>query len=114
VQDGLANNNIVSIDQDKAGQLWVGTTNGLNQFDGNRFLTYTTRDGAAEQSDYLAGRRSRGQRLDRTAGGVSRFADGHFSSFRLGDGLANEIILSIFEDREGSLWLGTESGGLSC
>ncbi|PYS62570.1 MAG: hypothetical protein DMF76_08790 [Acidobacteria bacterium] len=48
-----------------------------------------------------------------TAGGLSRFANKHFSSFRLGDALTNESILSTFEDREGSLWIGTESGGLS-
>jgi len=111
VQDGLANNNIVSIDQDKAGQLWVGTTNGLNQFDGNRFLTYTTRDGLPNNRIISLAVDREGSVWIGTAGGVSRFADGHFSSFRLGDGLANEIILSIFEDREGSLWLGTESGG---
>jgi ligand-binding sensor domain-containing protein len=41
MQDGLANNTVLSIDQDRE-NIWVGTTDGLSQFNGGRFLTYTT------------------------------------------------------------------------
>ncbi len=112
-QDGLVDNNVVSIDQDLDGHVWIGTANGLNRLDGDQFLTYTTRDG-------LPNNRITSLKTDRegsiwigTGGGLSRFTEGHLSNFRAGDRLANEIILSIFEDREGSLWIGTESDGLS-
>src|SRR6202021_3697902 len=34
-------------------------------------------------------------------------------SFFPGSGLAANRILSLYEDREGSLWIGTDSGGLN-
>jgi ligand-binding sensor domain-containing protein/two-component sensor histidine kinase len=41
VEDGLASNNVYSIWQDKKGYLWVGTSNGLQRFDGKYFLSFT-------------------------------------------------------------------------
>ena len=38
--EGLSNNNVLSITQDKQGFLWFATEEGLNKFDGTRFITY--------------------------------------------------------------------------
>jgi ligand-binding sensor domain-containing protein len=35
--DGLASNNVMSIQQDKAGFMWFATDNGLQRYDGARF-----------------------------------------------------------------------------
>lgn len=43
--DGLANNIVSSIVQDKKGFLWVGTYGGLNRYDGREFKTYTMANG---------------------------------------------------------------------
>ena len=40
VEEGLSNNYVVSIAQDKLGFLWFATEEGLNKFDGTRFITY--------------------------------------------------------------------------
>ncbi|NDV80624.1 two-component regulator propeller domain-containing protein [Bacteroides sp. 51] len=40
VEKGLSNNYVVSIAQDKRGFLWFATDEGLNKFDGTRFITY--------------------------------------------------------------------------
>jgi ligand-binding sensor domain-containing protein len=48
-----------------------------------------------------------------TNGGLSRFRDGHFTNYRKQDGLSNELIRAIYEDREGGLWVGTRGGGLN-
>ncbi len=39
---GLASNVTYTIHQDKQGFIWVGTANGLQRFDGNRFISYGT------------------------------------------------------------------------
>lgn len=40
IEQGLFNNYVVSITQDKQGFLWFATEEGLNKFDGTRFITY--------------------------------------------------------------------------
>ena len=40
IEKGLSNNYVVSIAQDKLGFLWFATEEGLNKFDGTRFITY--------------------------------------------------------------------------
>ncbi|WP_194778427.1 sensor histidine kinase [Pararhodonellum marinum] len=40
IQDGLASNNVYSIWQDKSGFIWLGSSNGLQRFDGKNFLYF--------------------------------------------------------------------------
>lgn len=40
--DGLPNENVTCIKQDKEGFLWIGTSNGLCRFDGTHFYTFPT------------------------------------------------------------------------
>lgn len=40
IEQGLSNNYVVSITQDKEGFLWFATEEGLNKFDGTRFINY--------------------------------------------------------------------------
>lgn len=111
MQDGLPNNTVLSIAQDREG-LWVGTTDGLSQFDGRRFLTYATPEGLPNNRINSLVTDGAGTVWIGTAGGLSRLTNKQISSFRAGDGPASEIVLSLLEDREGSLWIGTESAGL--
>lgn len=52
--DGLSNNSVRWIYQDKKGFLWFGTLNGLNRFDGKQFKSYSLMD---ELSDNLSNNR---------------------------------------------------------
>ncbi|WP_235833487.1 two-component regulator propeller domain-containing protein [Algibacter lectus] len=38
--DGLSQNTIIDINQDDLGQIWIGTRDGLNKFDGSEFTVY--------------------------------------------------------------------------
>lgn len=40
VDDGLSNNYIVSLTQDRKGYIWIATESGLNRFDGQQFIVY--------------------------------------------------------------------------
>lgn len=44
IRDGLSNNYVTSIVQDKRGEIWVGTEAGLNRFNGHSFMNFTVGD----------------------------------------------------------------------
>ena len=48
--NGLASSTVYDIVQDKDGFIWMATLNGLNRFDGQRFITYTINDGLNSNS----------------------------------------------------------------
>jgi ligand-binding sensor domain-containing protein len=43
--EGLAQMQVVSTYRDSRGFLWVGTKNGLNKYDGTKFVTYRRAEG---------------------------------------------------------------------
>ncbi|HWZ84958.1 MAG TPA: diguanylate cyclase, partial [Thermoanaerobaculia bacterium] len=45
--------------------------------------------------------------------GLNRLKDGKFTAFTHKEGLVNDRVRTIYEDRDGSIWLGTRGGGLS-
>jgi signal transduction histidine kinase/CheY-like chemotaxis protein len=45
--------------------------------------------------------------------GLSRLKDGSFTTWSTDEGLSHDMVRSIYQDRAGALWLGTEGGGLS-
>ncbi|WBA40425.1 hybrid sensor histidine kinase/response regulator [Hymenobacter canadensis] len=51
--EGLPQPFIYALAQDRQGYLWIGTAEGLVRYDGTEFVTYTTKDGLAE--DFVTG-----------------------------------------------------------
>src|ERR1700761_8609385 len=49
--DGLLTSGITSITQDERGFIWIGTLNGLQRYDGTRFLNYREQLKAANKSE---------------------------------------------------------------
>jgi ligand-binding sensor domain-containing protein len=112
-RDGLANNIVVSIHQDRQGSLWIGTAGGLNRFKHGRFTTYTTKDGLADDNVVSICEDHLGDLWIGTGGGLSRLRQGKFTNFTTKDGLLDDVVLLTYEDRKGNLWIGTDGGGLA-
>lgn len=121
MKEGLANPSISAMVQDKAGFIWIGTQGGLHRWDGKSFALYENEPFNSKslphnqiQSLYLddngetiwIGTYGGLARLDTRTGEMSSWS--HNSSKP--DSLCNDIIVSMGQDKEGRLWVGTLDG----
>ncbi|MCF0041491.1 hybrid sensor histidine kinase/response regulator transcription factor [Dyadobacter fanqingshengii] len=118
--DGLSNNFISAICQDREGFMWFGTADGLNKFDGYQFTAF--------QFDPAAGNKTlqhtiitdvhedrKGRIWVVTMGGGLHQVDkrtGHVTAYNQHPALSYywNVHFNLFEDRQGILWLGTPLG----
>ncbi len=110
--DGLKDNFIESIYQDRDGFLWFGTlSSGVSRYDGERFANFTTDDGLASDSIRWIHEDNAGHLWFSTWGvGVSRYDGEEFINFTTDEGLASNFVRAIHQDREGYIWFGTYDG----
>jgi ligand-binding sensor domain-containing protein/signal transduction histidine kinase len=96
------------------GTLWIGTSRGLVHGQAGQYtmVPLETSDAIPQHVDTLF-EDAAGALWIGTGRGLMRLAQGQLASFRNGDPLAGNPILSHFEDRDGTLWLGTELDGLT-
>lgn len=114
--DGLANNAILSIASDSRGFLWFATMEGLSRFDGSGFANQTESTGLPHGfiSQVLIGRH--GNYWLATRAGLVRFRpdlpQSNADRMLVIRPNANPTahITALLEDRDGTLWCGTESG----
>jgi signal transduction histidine kinase/ligand-binding sensor domain-containing protein/DNA-binding response OmpR family regulator len=121
IEDGLAQGVVWALAQDRDGFIWIGTEDGLNRFDGYRFVTYRPR---ADDPESLSGlwvlaihedRRGRLWIATRD-GGLNRFdrAAARFSHFRHDpddpSSLPSDQVTRILEEPDGTIWLATNRG----
>jgi len=124
LNDGLSQSNILSILQDSRGQMWFGTENGLNSFNGYEFHTYYRERGnaASLSSDFVfdVAEGPNGNLWIATNGGGLAYRDvksGEFSSYRHdaenANSIGSNVVRRVMVDTDGSVWAGTRNGGLS-
>ena len=113
--DGLGNNYIASIYQDRDGFLWFGTDGGgVSRYDGDKFVNFTTDDGLTSNTIWSIHQDKAGLlwfgSLD---SGISQYDGDKFVNFTTNDGLASNSVRAIHQDKEGFLWFGTWDSGVS-
>jgi ligand-binding sensor domain-containing protein len=111
-EQGLSNDNVNAVLQDRAGFIWVGTDDGLSRYDGHGFTVFqhdpamasTIPDGfvAALYED------ASGRLLVATSVALSRF-DRRTETFST---VLPTAVTSVVEDRAGVLWVGSRGEGL--
>ena len=85
------------------GHVWIGTTRGLIEFDGD-IRTYSTRHGLSDDTVTAVAEDRAGQLWVGTdAGGVARLMRNGFVSFSEADGLRHGYVTSISQSRTGRL-----------
>lgn len=114
-QDGLSA--ITSLASSSNGALWAGTQHtgsgkGLLQFTNGSWGTYVTPavDGKELAVSSLLSGRDNTLWIGTTNKGLYRLSKGVLDHFDVQNGLSGRRILSLFEDREGGLWVVTPMG----
>ena len=123
---GLADNSVTSITEDKSGNLWFGTYGGVSRYDGKSFATFTTAQGLANNSVMSITEDKSGNLWFGTyGGGVSvlrrvAVSEGElrgkneisykFLTINSTDGLPDNNICAIREDKQGNIIIGTNFG----
>ncbi|MCU0424100.1 MAG: ATP-binding protein [Candidatus Kapabacteria bacterium] len=120
MEQGLPQNSAQALCQTRDGYLWIGTEEGLVRFDGVQFTVFDVNNTpalGANTIQALCEDRSGTLWIGTNGGGVCAYKNGVFTSFTSRDGLSNDFVSSIVEDRTASgktvLWIGTLGGGLN-
>lgn len=130
VSDGLSQNSVNALLQDRHGFLWIATQDGLNRYDGYSFRVYRpgpiqTEKGLVSQPGPSANviwslhEDSDGVLWMGTAGGLDRYQhdSDSFVHYRHDpdreDSISASAVTGILDDEDGRLWVATERGGLN-
>jgi signal transduction histidine kinase/ligand-binding sensor domain-containing protein/AraC-like DNA-binding protein len=114
--DGLSQNAVAALIQDRRGFMWFGTKDGLNRYDGYNFLVFRHDPfdpASLSDSDITTLFEDRDGSLwaGTRNGGLDRFDRDRENFHRHGSGLGAPVS-AIIQDAAGDLWIGTDGAGL--
>jgi signal transduction histidine kinase/ligand-binding sensor domain-containing protein len=104
--DGLADDFITALVEDREGSLWVGTRRGLSQFSDIKIPTFSQAEGLPGDVKISVSASRKGGIWVSTSSGFSRF-DGHtnIQSYSGEIGLGNPYVMQTLEAKDGRLYL---------
>jgi PAS domain S-box-containing protein len=108
--DGLSGNYIRDIFEDREGNIWVATDNGLDRFRDTAVTTISVSQGLSQATPWSVLAASDGSVWVGTLDGLNRLKDGQITIFRKPAGLPDDLIHSLFEDDRGRIWVATRGG----
>lgn len=100
--------------QDRHGNIWLATWQGIIKYDGKVFTNYTLKEGLILFHVFSCYEDKKGNLWFGTVrGGLYRYDDKTFTLFTTKDGLADNTVVCFAEDNNGNIWFGTDKGA-SC
>ncbi len=115
IEKGLPQSTIYTITRSRVGYIWLGTEEGLVRFDGINFKVYDKRNVPQILNNFikvLCEDQEGNLWIGARGGGLVclKARDGKFSCITTRQGLASDMLWSIYEDHKGILWIGTDAG----
>ena len=115
IEEGLPQSSIYTMLEDKNGNIWVGTMNGVSKYNGLNFENFNKKDGLAEN-------RVTSSCLDKDgdiwfghwSGGITKYdaVSKKFSEIIPSVAKISKTITCILSDSKGVIWIGTDGQGL--
>lgn len=106
---------IIDMREDRSGDMWIATTAGLIRITGGlggKTVKYTTEDGLSDTMVTSFTEDDDGNLWVGTDKGLNRLVKGQDGSINIECLLKNVTIYCLYEDKEKSIWIGTDGSGL--
>ncbi|HLL15871.1 MAG TPA: two-component regulator propeller domain-containing protein [Pyrinomonadaceae bacterium] len=107
-EQGLPGDTVRAVQQTRDGYLWIATQGGLARFDGVRFHVFnqqSVREFRTNECSELLEDASGQLWIGTIGGGLMRYAAGKFTAYGRAEGLPTDVVIRLFEDRAGRLWI---------
>src|ERR1035437_9193112 len=129
IKNGLGSDSVMSLAEDKEGNIWVGTlNNGVSKFDGKMWTIYNVASGLIDNMVLNIAQDGYGRMWFGTSGGLSIFLDNKWTNiadygsdyaileyknnkmYQYYDTLCEScnVVTVLFEDNEKNIWFGSE------
>jgi len=118
VDNGLAQNTVMSVLQDNKGYIWVATFDGLSRFNGIEFKVFKNDPNSpstiSNSKINKLFKDKEGNIWAGTIDGINVYDPGKesFTRFKTADSNTSYTVLDIAQDKSGVLWVGTADHGL--
>jgi len=109
-KDGLVNDRVVNLYEDRDGIIWICTTDGLSRYDGRSFQNFTTADGLTDNDVNSIIQDQAGSYWLGTRGAACVYDGKSFSKLTNDDESTFQNVRTIIEDSAGNIWLGGNDG----
>lgn len=114
-REGFYSGHVSSFCETTDGVLWIGTNGGgLYRMDRGKFRVFTSRDGLPSDSVHGLALDMSDRLWVGTPQGLGILEDGGRFNPVSAPGLPSSFIRTVYRDRYGVMWIGTDDGGLSC
>ena len=107
-RDGLANNSVMPIYEDKAGIIWFGTGGGVSRYDGKSFRNFTTSDGLTNNDVHAIVQDKTGKIWFGTRGDITIYDGKTFTTLTDKDGKTFRNVWAIIKDKKDNIWFGAD------
>jgi ligand-binding sensor domain-containing protein/signal transduction histidine kinase len=109
---GLNSNEISSLYQDRAGNLWIGAWwGGVSKYDGRLLTNYSVAQGLSSDIVNCIFEDDKGNIWIGTGdGGVNKFDGTYITHYTAKEGLGSDFVWTILQDKGGDMWFATRNG----
>ena len=105
---------IRAVFQSRDGYIWIGTQEGLYNFDGEHFAVFNSGNTPEmkNSSVYALAEDQDGTLWIATRDGLLAYRENSFKRYSVKDGLTSNSLLALCVDHQGVLWIGSMGGGV--